>query len=428
VRAWGNVFDRVMDAVAMLGQNIKKTVEDWARFSEEADKLTRVFLSAEHRACADAVMAAMGAAGMQARVDAIGNVVGRYEGLTSDAPVLLTGSHIDTVRDAGAYDGNLGVALPVACIAELNAGGRRLPFAIEVIAFGDEEGVRFPSTLSGSRTIAGTFDPAALALTDADGTSMAEALLDFGCDPHAIGSEARDPSKVAAFIEVHIEQGPVLESEELPVGVVTAINGASRFGITVDGMAGHAGTVPMQLRRDALAGASEMALAIERRGAADPGLVATVGRFDAQPGAVNVIPGRVEFTLDIRAPDDGLRERAIAEIQTTLEEIAARRGLMSTIQKLYEENAAACDEGLMAGLEASIERQSIRPLRLPSGAGHDAMALASLCPMSMLFVRCGAGISHNPLESITAEDADVAARVFLDFLEHFDPAAVSGQT
>ncbi|WP_193367824.1 allantoate amidohydrolase [Pelagibius marinus] len=407
--------------LAGAGTWIKAMVDGWARFSEEEEKLTRVFLSPEHQACAEAVMTAMRAAGMTARIDAIGNVVGRYEAATEGAKTLITGSHIDTVRDAGAYDGNLGVALPIACIAELDSREKRLPFAVEVIAFGDEEGVRFPTTLSGSRSIAGTFDQAALAATDAQGTSLAEALTHFGCDPTAIAAEARKPEDVLAFVEVHIEQGPVLEAEELPVGVVTAINGASRYAITLEGMAGHAGTVPMHLRKDALAGAAEMIAAIEQRAAAEEGLVATVGRIEAAPGAINVIPGRVSFTIDLRAPEDGQRSAAVASVKEKLQAIARRRGLELSMELLYEEGAAGCDPALMEQLDKAVERQGFRALRLPSGAGHDAMALSALCPIAMLFVRCGGGISHNPLESITSEDAEAAARVFLDFLENFDP-------
>ncbi|NIA68695.1 allantoate amidohydrolase [Pelagibius litoralis] len=415
----------IIDSLAGTGASIKAMVDDWARFSEAPDKLTRVFLSAEHKACAEAVIAAMEQAGMTVRIDAIGNVVGRYEGATPDAKTLVTGSHIDTVRDAGAYDGNLGVALPIACVADLNARGKRLPFAVEIIAFGDEEGVRFPTTLSGSRAVAGTVDPAILTLRDSEGTSLAEALRHFGCDPDRIADEARKPEDILAFVELHIEQGPVLEAEGLPVGVVTAINGASRFALSLEGMAGHAGTVPMHLRKDALSGAAEMIGAVERLGQSEDGLVATVGRIAAGPGAVNVIPGRVDFTLDIRAPEDGQREAAMAALQTTLAEIAVRRHLKLTVERLYDEGAVACDPALMTEMDKAIERQGIRVHRLPSGAGHDAMALATLCPIAMFFLRCGGGISHNPLESITAEDTEIGARVFLDFLEHLDPAVLS---
>jgi len=414
------------EPLAGAGAWTKAMVDGWAAYSEDEEKLTRVFLSPQHKACAQAVMSAMRAAGMTARIDAVGNVVGRYEAAPREdggenARTLITGSHIDTVRDAGAYDGNLGVALPIACIAELDARGRRLPYAIEVVAFGDEEGVRFATTLSGSRTLAGTFDPRVLSVTDAAGTTLRDALVHFGCDPDAIAGEARRRESVAAFVEVHIEQGPVLEAEGLAVGTVTAINGAGRFAITVEGMAGHAGTVPMRLRRDALAGAAEMIAAVEGRAGGDEGLVATVGRLEVAPGAINVIPGKATFTLDIRAPEDALRHATVSALEATLSAIARRRGLALRIERLYDEPAVACHPALMDRLDAAIQRQGIRPLRLASGAGHDAMAMAALCPIAMLFVRCGGGISHNPLESITGEDAAAAARGFLDFLEHFDP-------
>jgi len=400
-----------------LGARIKAQVDDWARFSSEEGQLTRTFLSPEHAQVVEAVIAAMTDAGMSARLDAIGNVVGRYEAETPGAPALLTGSHVDTVRDAGPYDGNLGVALPIACIAELHARGKRLPFAVEVIAFGDEEGVRFPTTLSGSHAIAGTFDPAVLTVTDADGVTLKQALRDFGCQPDNIPAEARRRADVNGFIEVHIKQGPVLEREDLPVGIVTAISGASRFRIVVDGMAGHAGTVPMGARQDALAGAAEMVLAIERHAGSNPALVATVGRMTVEPGAINVIPGRADFSLDIRAPENALLRESIAAVQHELRAIAERRQLSVVLEEQYMQEAVTCDPRLTQTLVDSVTRCGHRARRLPSGAGHDAMAVAALCPMAMLFVRCGGGISHNPGETVTAEDVDAAARVFLDFLE-----------
>lgn len=392
---------------------------EWTRFSEAPDQLTRLFLSPEHKAAAEAVMAAMAGAGMDAHIDAVGNVVGRYAAEEKGAKTLLTGSHIDTVRNAGAFDGNLGVAVPIACVEALHKAGKRLPFAIEVIAFGDEEGVRFPSTLSGSTAVAGQFDPASLTLQDSTGTSLADALRSFGCDPEEIPKIARRPEDVLGFVEIHIEQGPVLEAEDLPVGIVTAINGANRLTVTVEGMAGHAGTVPMGLRQDALAGAAEMVTAIEACAAQFPDTVATVGSLDVQPGAVNVIPGAVTFTIDARAPQDDVRVAMVEAIKTTIDEIAERRGLTATAETVYEAKSATCDAALTDQLARAVQDCGIKPRRLPSGAGHDAMALASLCPMTMLFVRCAGGISHNPAESITAEDAEASARVLLRFFEAF---------
>jgi allantoate deiminase len=359
---------------------------------------------------------------MAAEIDAVGNVVGRYEGFRPGLPALLMGSHIDTVRNAGKYDGNLGVVAAIEAVVALDAVGERLPFAVEVLAFGDEEGVRFPVTLTGSRAIAGTVEAKALAATDADGVSLEAALKAFGCDPAAIATAARTPEQVLAFVELHIEQGPVLEAEGLPVGVVTAIAGASRFTVEVAGFAGHAGTVPMALRKDALAAAAEMILAVEAEARATAELVATVGRIEALPGAINVIPSKVRFTIDIRSPDDAVRAAAIGRLERAFDDIAVGRGVGVEMRRSYDEAAARCAPWLVEQLAAAVERSGIRPRLLPSGAGHDGLAMAALCPIGMLFVRCKGGISHNPAESITAADAGAAVRVLLDFLRHLDPA------
>ncbi|HET6469570.1 MAG TPA: allantoate amidohydrolase [Geminicoccaceae bacterium] len=405
------------------GETLMARLDALAAFTDEAGALTRLYLSPAHEAAALQVRQWMEEAGMDARIDAVGNVAGRYEAATPGAPALLLGSHIDTVRDAGRYDGNLGVLAAIAAVAVLHAAGERLPFAVEVLAFGDEEGVRFPTTLTGSRAVAGTLDPVALDARDAEGTRLGEALRAFGCDPAAVGSVARRPEAVLGYVELHIEQGPVLEAAGLPLGVVTAINGASRFQIEVQGEAGHAGTVPMALRRDALAGAAEMVLAVERRAAAEAELVATVGRLDVVPGAINVIPGGVRLTLDLRAPADGARAAAVADLERAFRAIAERRRLGLTLTPSHEAAACPCDPALIAQLEAAVARAGLRPLRLPSGAGHDAMALAALCPVGMLFVRCKGGVSHHPAESITAEDAALALAVLVDFLRHFRPPA-----
>jgi allantoate deiminase len=396
-------------------------LDELARYSEQAAGLTRPYLTPSHKQATLQVMRWMEEAGMKARTDAIGNVVGRYEGREASAPALLLGSHIDTVRNAGKYDGNLGVLAAIACVAELAGRGERLPFAIEVYAFGDEEGVRFPTTLSGSRAVAGRFDPAALDARDSAGVSLRQALTNFGCDVDAIRSIARKPADVLAYVELHIEQGPVLEAEGLALGVVTAIAGASRYAIEITGVAGHAGTVPMGLRRDALAGAAEMIAAVERRATATPDVVATVGRIEALPGAANVIPSMVRFTIDIRAPSDTARHSASAQIVSDIEAIAGRRSLSVQCQRVHDAGACTCDRGLIGSLGAAVARASLKPRHLPSGAGHDAMAMVELCPVGMLFMRCTDGISHNPLEAITVEDADLALRVLLDFLRHFKP-------
>jgi allantoate deiminase len=397
--------------------------EALARCTEQADGLTRVFLSPEQRAAGALVLAWMRDAGMQARLDEIGNCVGRYEGDRPQRPCLMLGSHLDTVRDAGKYDGMLGVVAAIECVHALNERGRRLPFAIVIVGFADEEGVRFASTLLGSRAVAGTFDPAALDKVDAQGVSMREALAQFGLDPARIAQAAYRREEILAYAELHIEQGPVLEAEGLPVGVVTAINGATRLGVELRGVAGHAGTVPMHLRHDALAAAAECALAIERCCGSVPEIVGTVGKLAAFPGAINVIPGRVEFTIDIRSPRDADRRGAVDEVTRALHAICARRGVTVDIRTLHEGGTAACSGWLMRQLGDAIAAEGLPVRELPSGAGHDGMAIIAVADIGMLFVRCAGGISHHPAEAITREDAGIAARVFLRFIESFRPAA-----
>jgi len=389
-----------------------------ARHSEQPGGLTRVFLSPENRAASELVLGWMREAGMRAAVDAIGNVVGRYEAERTGAPCLMLGSHLDTVRDAGRYDGMLGVVTAIECVGALK--GRRLPFAIECVGFGDEEGVRFGTTMLGSRAIAGALDPASLDARDANGVTVKDALRQFGLDPTRVRDVARRKGDVAAYAELHIEQGPVLESEGLPVGVVTAINGFSRLRATLTGQAGHAGTVPMGLRRDALAATAECVLALERIAKSDPELVGTVGRIEAKPGAINVIPGEVQFTIDIRAPRDELRRRAVSDVTARIEEIARTRNVGCRIETLQELGVAKCAPWLMQRFERAIAAEGIRVRMLPSGAGHDGMAMKTLTDIAMLFVRCKGGISHNPAESITEADAGVGARTLLRFIEDFE--------
>jgi allantoate deiminase len=405
------------------GARIWDRCQELSRCSEETGALTRVFLSQEQRAANELAHSWMRAAGMSARLDAIGNVVGRYEGAAPGAPCLMLGSHLDTVRNAGKYDGMLGVVAAIDCVHTLNARGVRLPFAIEVVGFADEEGVRFGSTLLGSRAVAGTFDRKLLGSRDKDGMSMRDALIAFGLDPDRTGDAARRRADVLAYAELHIEQGPVLEAEGLPVGVVTAINGANRFVIEIEGMAGHAGTVPMSLRRDALAAAAECVLAIEVRCAQEPELVGTVGRLEAAPGATNVIPGNCRFTIDLRAPSDQQRRRAATDVTEAITAICARRNVKADIRPTHEGKTASCAPWLQEQIGRAIAAEGLPVRRLPSGAGHDGMALVDLVDIGMLFVRCEGGISHNPLEAITPEDAGLSARIFLRFIEHFKPSA-----
>ena len=392
-----------------------------ARLSELPGGLTRVYLSPEQRAANDLVLGWMREAGMSARLDAIGNVVGRHEGERPGLPCLMLGSHLDTVRDAGKYDGMLGVVTAIECVADLAARGKRLPFAIEVIGFADEEGVRFGSTLLGSRAAAGTFRQETLDAADKDGVRLREALRHFGLDPARIGEAARRREDVLAYAELHIEQGPVLEAEGLAVGVVTAINGATRLAIEIEGCAGHAGTVPMNLRQDALAAAAECVLAIERRCGSVAELVGTVGKLETLPGAVNVIPGKVCFTIDVRSPRDPERLAAVTGVVAEIQAIARCRNVALSVGKTHEGGVANCAPWLQAQIGAAIAAEGLALRRLPSGAGHDGMAMIELCDIGMLFVRCEKGISHNPAEAISAEDVATAARVFLRFIENFQP-------
>jgi allantoate deiminase len=400
-------------------ERILERCEALARHSELPGGLTRVFLSREARAAGEQVLGWMREAGMQAGLDAIGNAAGRYEGERPGLPCLMLGSHLDTVRDAGKYDGMLGVVAAIECVEHLNRRKKRLPFAIEVIGFGDEEGVRFGTTLLGSRAVAGVFDQRTVDLMDPGGTTLAQAMREFGLDPQRIAEVARKKGEVLAYAELHIEQGPVLEAEGLPVGVVSAINGFSRLRATLRGAAGHAGTVPMNLRRDALAGAAECALAVERVAREHAELVGTVGRLEAKPGAINVIPGEAMFTIDVRAPEDSLRNGAVAAIGSHIRRISKERRLECAIETLQEFGVTACAPRLMAQMDAAVARQGFKVRRLPSGAGHDGMALGAITDICMLFVRCKGGVSHSPLESITPADAAAGANVLLDFIEHF---------
>lgn len=401
-------------------RRMMERLEQLAEDSDEPGKLTRLYLSGAHRKAVARVMGWFREAGLSPALDAIGNIHARFEGREPGLPALIIASHIDTVRDAGKYDGNLGVLAGIAVVEEIARLGGRLPFAIEIIAFGDEEGVRFPMTLSGSRAVTGTFDMAALDARDENGVALREALGRFGLDPAAIPTIARRREDVLAYLELHIEQGPVLEAAGQPLGVVTGIASIQRLVATIRGEAGHAGTVPMALRKDALAAAAEMILAVERIAAARPGMVGTVGRIEARPGAGNVIPGEVVFPLDLRAPDDEARMEGVEAVKKALKEIAGRRGVMLEFSDGYEEKAALCHPAVQAGLAAAIRSIGHEPIALPSGAGHDAMSFAELCPMGMLFLRCKGGVSHNPAESITEADADAALAAMLAFVHALD--------
>ncbi len=399
-----------------LAQLTMQRLEALAQISEDPERLTRTFASSAMRRANELVGSWMREAGMSVRTDAIGNLLGHYPAATPEGKLLLLGSHLDTVRDAGKFDGPLGVLVALACVQQLHETKTRLPFALEVVGFADEEGVRYQSTYLGSRAVAGTFNAEDLQRLDAQGISMAEAIRDFGGNPAGLASAKIDPQRLLGYAEVHIEQGPVLEQMNLAVGVVTAIAGQSRARITFMGEAGHAGTVPMKLRRDALCAAAEFILATEALAQNRGGLVATVGEISAQPGATNVIPGGAKLSLDLRHPDDLVRGRAGEELRQRAETIARERGVFMKWELAHENRAVVCERRFTTLLEHAVKRyQPAAPL-LASGAGHDAAALAAITPVTMLFVRCKGGISHNPAESALEADVAVAISVMNEFI------------
>ncbi len=388
-----------------------------ATLSETPHQLRRTFLSPPMREVHRLLCEWMSAAGMQVRIDAIGNVLGLYAGPRDSAPRLLIGSHVDTVPDAGAYDGVLGVMLAIELVASLD--GRTLPFAIEVAAFSEEEGVRFGVPFLGSRALAGTLDADVLAVKDDAGVSVEEAIRSFGLDPACLPG-ARMSSCPFAYLEFHIEQGPVLELAGVPIGVVTSILGQSRRTVHFTGQARHAGTTPMRVRRDALAGAARWIVLVERYARSVPGLVATVGAMEVLPGAGNVVPGSVRLSLDVRHQEDAVRRRAVNHLLEAARVVAARRELTVEVETQLDAAATCCDSALLATLSRAVASAGVPVYTLPSGAGHDAMILAPLMPIAMLFVRSPGGISHHPDESVHTDDVEAAfeaGRAFLKELE-----------
>lgn len=407
-----------------LGNAIMAWADIIGAWSDHETNLTCTYLQPAHRKTAAQLARWMREAGMTTHIDAVGNVVGCYRSDNPSAKTLMTGSHYDTVRNGGKYDGREGILLPITVVQHLHARGERLPFHLEVIGFSEEAGARFKSTFLGSSAVIGRFDRAMLDNTDIDGVTMHDALLAADLDPLAIAQIGRDPASLIGFVEVHIEQGPVLLRRGLPLGVVTSIAGSCRYMIDLVGTASHAGTTPMSMRRDAATAAAEIILAVERRCADGSNLVGTVGQLHVPNGSVNVIPGVCQLSLDIRAADDAMRDAAVADILREVEVICARRQVEFTVSELMRAPAAPCALWLMQQLGAAVARSGVPPFELPSGAGHDAMMMARATDVAMLFTRCGnGGISHNPLETMTADDAELSAQVFLDFLRHFTPAA-----
>ena len=386
-----------------------------AACTDEPGSITRPFASDAMRRAHQYVREWMREAGMTVTRDNVGNLRARYQG-TGEA-TLLVGSHLDSVRNAGRYDGPLGVMVAVAAVQRLRDAGKKLPFAVEVIAFADEEGLRFGTTYLGSRALAGTFDERDLERADAGGVTMAEAIRAFGGDPEKVQSDRRPAENLLGYVEVHIEQGPVLEARGLPVGIVSGIAGQSRMEITFSGEAGHAGTVPMDRRRDALTGAAELVLAAEAAATTEPGLVATVGKLEVEPGVANVIPGRATFTLDVRHADDSVRARAVEALLSRARDSARRRKLAVEARSVSDNAAVRCAPRLVSLLTRAVKECGQRPLELTSGAGHDAVVMASMTDVGMLFVRCKGGVSHNPAESVQTSDVAVAIDVLSRLLE-----------
>ncbi|MDQ6646596.1 MAG: 2-oxo-4-hydroxy-4-carboxy-5-ureidoimidazoline decarboxylase [Pseudomonadota bacterium] len=405
-------------------------VWDWAeRLSTNSDpgyaergELTVTYLTDAHRACAQRLAHWMKSdCGFdEVEIDAVGNVVGIYHGVDRSAQRLLTGSHYDTVRNGGKYDGRLGILVPMACVRELHAEGRRLPFGFEVVGFAEEEGQRYRAVFLGSGALTGHFDLAWLDQKDADGISMRDAMVHAGLCIDDIPKLTRDASKYLGFVEVHIEQGPVLNEIDLPLGIVTSINGSVRYVGEIVGTASHAGTTPMDRRRDAAAAAADLVLFVEKRAAAVPHLVGTVGMLEVPSGSINVVPGRCKFSLDIRATTNEVRDACASDVRDELKRICDRRGLHFKLEETVRAAAAPSSAPWQSRWERAVSALGLPLHRMPSGAGHDAMKLHEIMPQAMLFMRgLNAGISHNPLESITNDDTELCVQAFQNLLDQF---------
>ncbi|HAT1646675.1 TPA: allantoate amidohydrolase [Raoultella planticola] len=408
-----NQSTRQQAEMMVAAERVMARADELAAISETAEGLTRVYLSPQHLQANQQVARWMTQAGMTVWQDSVGNICGRYEGEQEGAPAILLGSHLDTVRNAGRYDGMLGVLAAIDVVENLHQQGQRLAKAIEIVGFCDEEGTRFGITLLGSRGLTGTWPESWLAQTDAQGISVAQAMVQVGLDPTRVGLAARPTADIAGYLELHIEQGPCLEQAGLALGVVEAINGARRLNCRFTGEAGHAGTVPMSQRRDALAAAAEWMVLIETTTRQHGGnLVATVGTLRCAPGAVNVIPGEVALTLDIRGPQDGPLDALLTTLLDAAQTIAVRRHLHFAAEAFYHIAATACDRRLQSVLTQAVNEVQGSSLSLPSGAGHDAIAIAERWPVGMLFVRCKGGVSHHPAESVTRQDVALAIAAF----------------
>ena len=414
----------------VLGNDVWDWQERLAQHSDEgfAEKgqLTVTYLTDAHRACAQRISHWMRDSGFdEVEIDAVGNVVGRYRPAQEGGKYLLTGSHYDTVRNGGKYDGRLGIFVPMACVRELHRAGKRLPFGIEVVAFAEEEGQRYKATFLGSGALIGHFNPQWLDQADAAGITMREAMQHAGLCIDDIPKIQRDASQYLGFIEVHIEQGPVLTELDIPLGIVTSINGSSRYVCEMVGMASHAGTTPMDRRRDAACGVAELMLYAEQRAAQDGDSVATVGMLEVPSGSINVVPGQCKFSIDMRAPTDPQRDALVRDVMGQLEAIAHKRGLRYRAEQTMQAAAAPSAPAWQQRWEKAVAAQGVPLFRMPSGAGHDAMKLHEIMPQAMLFVRgINSGISHNPLESSTADDMQLAIDSFSHVLQQLENETV----
>jgi allantoate deiminase len=398
-------------------KKIMQRIEALAKISDVPGKTTRTFASPAMRRVNALVEKWMREAGMETRVDAVGNLVGHYDGAKPGAKILLIGSHLDTVRNAGKFDGPLGVILAIACVENLHRRKIRLPFVIEVIGFADEEGVRYQSAYLGSKVLAGCFDEKDLRRKDDIGICMQDAIKNFGGDPAKLKSARLNPKQLIGYVEAHIEQGPVLEKKNLGVGIVAAIAGQTRARVSFIGRAGHAGTTPMNLRKDAFCAAAEFILAAENLARKTLGLVATVGEISVKPGASNVIPSDVHLTLDIRHENDSARKSAHFTLKKIAFQIARHRKLQLDGEVVHETAAVNCSKNLSRLLGKSVKRRQKKIVRLSSGAGHDAAVMAKITPVAMLFIRCKNGVSHHPDESVKVQDVQIAFDVMIDFLQ-----------
>ncbi|GAB2682114.1 allantoate amidohydrolase [Aliiglaciecola aliphaticivorans] len=397
-------------------QTVLQRCDELALISQNPDYIDRRYLTKEHKLANQLVASWMEQAKMRTWQDEAGNQWGSYQSPYENAETLIIGSHLDTVPNSGKYDGILGVLLPLSLVQWFADNAIDLPFNLEIVGFADEEGTRFGTTLLGSRAVAGTWQDRWAGLLDKNNVTVAAALREFGLNINNIHNASRAQSGLLGFVEVHIEQGPVLESQHLPVGIVSGIAGAKRYKIDIEGHAGHAGTVPMALRQDAIAGAAEMILAIEQA-AIEHEVVATVGQIQSQTNAVNVISGNATISLDVRSLDNSKRDQCIEQIKSKVAHIAQLRGLKVAEHLTHEADATLCHPEIMSQLEAACAMNNINPFVLSSGAGHDAMAMADLCPTGMLFVRCAKGISHHPAESVTFEDVKDTMLVLKSYVE-----------